>query len=207
MDQLEKKSSIWKYDGGAWEQQIRSARMILSSLLKTHGRILTDESLLTLLVEMEAIFNSPPLITETINDVTSLIPLSPIKLKMKSKSAMPPPGVFASPDKRCRKYWRTCNIFAMSFGTGEGRGAIKSSIPTKLNNPTRNCKVGHIVLLKNEADRNQWSMAKIVATNKDDKGDVRSVKLLTSTSDADRNTVRYLERPVNKLVMLIESND
>ena len=78
---------------------------------------------------------------------------------------------------------------------------------TKLNNPTRNCKVGHIVLLKNEADRNQRSMAKIVATNKDDKRDVQSVKLLTGTSDAYRNTVRYLERPVNKLVMLIESND
>ena len=132
MDQLEKKSSICKYDEGVWEQQIRSAGMILSSFLKTHGRILTNESLLTLLVEVEAIVNSPPLITETINDVTSLIPLSPIKLKMKWKSAMPPSGVFASPDKYCRKYWRTCNIFAMRFGTGEGRGAIKSSVHNKI---------------------------------------------------------------------------
>ena len=39
--------------------------MILSFLLKTHGGSLTDESLQTLLVEMEANVNSLPL-TETI---------------------------------------------------------------------------------------------------------------------------------------------
>ena len=50
-------------------------------------------------------------------------------------------------------------------------------------------------------------MAKIVATNKDNKGDVRSVKLLIGATNADDNRVRYLERLVNRLVMLIESND
>ena len=54
--------------------------MILSFLLKTRGGSLTDESLQTLLVEIEAITNSRPLTTETISDVTSLIPLSPINL-------------------------------------------------------------------------------------------------------------------------------
>ena len=49
-------------------------------------------------------------------------------------------------------------------------------------------------------------MTKIVATNKDDKGHVRSVKLLIGASNTDDNTVRYLERPVNKLMMLIQSN-
>ena len=44
-------------------------------------------------------------------------------------------------------------------------------------------------------------------TNKDDKGDVLSVKLSIGASNADDNTVCYLERPVNKLVMLIERND
>ena len=50
-------------------------------------------------------------------------------------------------------------------------------------------------------------MAKIVATNKDDKGYVQSVKFLIGASNADDNTVHYLERPVKKLVMLIENND
>ena len=92
--------------------------MILSSLLKTHGESLTNESLHTLLVEVEAIVNSCPLTTETINDVTSLIPLSPLNLlTMKSKMVMPPPGIFATPENIGGEF----NIFAMSFGTGGGK--------------------------------------------------------------------------------------
>ena len=63
------------------------------------------------------------------------------------------------------------------------------------------------VLLKNEAERDQWPMARIVATNKDDKGYVLSRKLLIDASNADDNTVPYLERPVNKLVMLIKNDE
>ena len=62
--------------GGVWERQIRSARRILKSLLKTHGASLSDESLRTLLVEVEAIVNSRPLTTDLLNDANSLIPLS-----------------------------------------------------------------------------------------------------------------------------------
>ena len=58
--------------GGVWERQIRTARNILNSLLKTHGASLTDESLQTLLMEVEAIVNSRPLTTDVINDVTVL---------------------------------------------------------------------------------------------------------------------------------------
>ena len=66
--------------GGVWERQIRSDRKILESLLKTHGANLSDRSLRTLLVEVEAIPNSHPLTTDLQSDVNSLIPLSPINL-------------------------------------------------------------------------------------------------------------------------------
>ena len=181
--------------------------MILNSLLKTHAGSLTDESLQTLLVEVKAVVNSHPLTTETINDVTSLIPLSPMNLlTIKSKIVMPPPGIFVSPDKYCRKHWRRdiCNEF---WNRWRKEVLLSLQSRTKWNIPTRNCKVGGIVLLKNETKRNQCPMAKIVATNKDDKGYVQSVKLLIGASNADDNTVRYLERPVNKLVMLIKNND
>ena len=42
---------------GVWERQIRSARTILTSLLKTHGTSLNDKSLHTLLIQVEAIVN------------------------------------------------------------------------------------------------------------------------------------------------------
>ena len=78
--------------GGVWERQIRTARSILNALLKTH-RNLNDEALHTLLIEVEAIVNSQPITTETINDVQSHVPLSPSNLlMMKLNVVMPPAG-------------------------------------------------------------------------------------------------------------------
>ena len=63
---------------GVWEMQIRSARTILTSLLKTHGTSLNDKSLHTLLIQVEAIVNWCPLTTDLLSDVNSMIPPSPI---------------------------------------------------------------------------------------------------------------------------------
>ena len=102
--------------GGMWERQIRSARRILESLLKTHGASLSDESLRTLLVEVEAIVNSGPLTTDLLSDANSLIPLSPINLlTMKSKLEMPPPGVFSTPDFYSCKHWRRVQHISNKF--------------------------------------------------------------------------------------------
>ena len=66
--------------GSAWGRQIRYARKILESLLKTHGANLSGEYLQTQLVEVEAILNSRPLTTDLLSDVNSLISLSPINV-------------------------------------------------------------------------------------------------------------------------------
>ena len=60
--------------GGVWEQQIKSARNILSSLPKTS---LNDEALTTLMTEVEAVLNSRPLATELLSDGNSLNPIRP----------------------------------------------------------------------------------------------------------------------------------
>ena len=102
---LKRKPPLASNMGGVSERQIKTARNILNSLLKTHGSSLTDESLQTLLTEVEAIVNSHPLTTDVVNDVTSLVPLSPINLlTIKSRVVMPPPGVFTSADMYCRKH-------------------------------------------------------------------------------------------------------
>ena len=61
--------------GGIWECQIRSAQAILLALMKQHGTSLNDESLVTLLVEVESIINTRPLTLETISDMGSVAPL------------------------------------------------------------------------------------------------------------------------------------
>ena len=50
-------------------------------------------------------------------------------------------------------------------------------------------------------------MALIVNAYSDSKGNVRSVRLLLGASDKSDNSARYLERPVNKLVVLVENNN
>ena len=54
--------------GGVWKWQIHSARNVLSSLLKTHGRSLNDEALSTLMAKVEAVMNSRALTVELLRD-------------------------------------------------------------------------------------------------------------------------------------------
>ena len=64
--------------------------------------------------------------------------------------------------------------------------------------PKRNCKVGDIVLLKDEnLPRNNWRMGRVVKVHQDNKGAVRNVSVKTQST--------LLERPVQKLVLLLES--
>ena len=44
--------------GGRWERQIRSVRSILSALMEEHSHTLDDESLRTLLTDVECIVDS-----------------------------------------------------------------------------------------------------------------------------------------------------
>ena len=84
--------------------------------LKTHGSNLTEESLQTVVVEVEAIVNSRLFTTEVVNDGTSLARLSPINLlTMKSRVVMPPPGNFSTPDRYSKKQWRRVQHVANKF--------------------------------------------------------------------------------------------
>ena len=154
---------IWKINlplsssmGGVWERQIRSARAILNFLMKTHGSSLTDESLQTLLVEVEAIINSRPLTTDVLSDVTRLAPHNPVKLlTMKSKVVMLPPGYITSPDRYCRKHCKRVQHLSNEFWN-RWRKELLLTLQNRgeWNKQQRNCKVGDVVLLKEDAERN-----------------------------------------------------
>ena len=77
----------------------------------------------------------------------------------------------------------------------------------KWNKQQRNCKVGDVVLLKEDSECNRWPMAKIVSVNSDSKGDVCSVRIIVGAADKSDDLICYLERPVNKLVVLAENED
>ena len=58
-------------------------------------------------------------------------------------------------------------------------------------------------MLKTDADRNQWPVAKVVGINSDAEGFVRSVKLLIGKTRNDGEQI--LECPIHKIILLKQS--
>ena len=194
--------------GGIWEHQIRSARAILNSLLQIHGHSLDEESLQTLMTET-AIVNSWLLTVETINDGQSPMQISLNNiLTMKTKMVMPPPGVFQKPDLYCRSRWRRIQHLSNEFWSRWRKEFIQTlQERQKWVKMSRNFCIGDIVLLKTDlTTQNHWPMCKVVGTNSDDKGVVRSLKLLLGNS-GNKDDKHILERPITKIVLLLEVKD
>ncbi len=186
--------------GGVWERQIRSARTILASLLRTHVARLNDESLRTLFTEVEAVINSRPLSVETLSD-ESIEPLTPNHLlTMKSKVVLPPPGTFEEADVYCRKRWRTVQHLSNQFWDRWRKEYLLSlQERQKWTHVQRNLEVDDIVLIKDpDTVRNKWPMGRVTKVVPSDDGLVRKayVKTVSSTEP--------LLRPVTKLILLIE---
>ena len=70
----------------------------------------------------------------------------------------------------------------------------------------RSFSINDIVLVKEDAPRNQWSLCKIIKTNPDDQGIVRSVTLLLGIDD-NINCERKLESPISNLVLILGANN
>ena len=102
--------------GGTWERMIRSVRNALEPLLLQAGSQLDDETLRTLLTEVECIINSRPLSVDNLCDAEAPEPLTPNHLlTMKPKRVLPPPGKFQRADMYCRRRWRRVQYLANEF--------------------------------------------------------------------------------------------
>ena len=83
--------------GGSWERMIRNVRNALEPLLLQAGSQLDDETLRTLLTEVECIINSRPLSVDNLRDAEASETLTPNHLlTMKPKRVRPPSGNFQS---------------------------------------------------------------------------------------------------------------
>lgn len=133
--------------------------------------------------EAEAVVNSRPLTVDTLSDPLSPLPLTPNTLLTgKSKLILPPPGNFQREDVYCKRRWRRVQHIANEFWVRWSKEYLKSlQVRNKWTRQRRNFTEGDVVLLKdNNTCRNQWSLAKVLATRQDDQGQVRSVTVQTS---------------------------
>ena len=208
---------VWKKNppeashmGGVWERQIRSVRAILTSLMKDHPAILTDESLRTFLTETEAIINSCPLTIDPMCDPHDPRPLSPIQLlTYKSDVVFPPPGKFERADLYCRKQWRRVQYLADQFWS-RWKVEYLSTLQRrqKWTRKSRNFMVGDVVLVKDGGiftRRNGWPLARVEEVFPSDDKLVRKVRLRVSHKQADKTT--SLTRPISKLVLLVGADE
>ena len=83
------------HHGGIWERRIRTTRKILNTLL--NEQVLNDKRLLTLMCEVEAVINGPP-ITKVSEDSRILEALSPNHFLLLWQGAVLLPGLFQRED-------------------------------------------------------------------------------------------------------------
>ena len=193
--------------GGVWERQIRSVRNVLSSSLQENGKQLDDESLRTLMCDAEAIVNSRPLTVNQLADPDSLSPLTPNHL---SKVVLAPPGSFQPADVYCRKRWRRVQHLANEFWTRWKKEYLLSlQQRQKWTRDRRNLLVDDVVMIKDDnLPRSAWHLARVSAVYPSSDGQVRKVQIALADRCLDKigkriGSVRYLERPVQKLVLLM----
>jgi hypothetical protein len=165
----------------------------------------------TSMFETANIVNSHPL-TAT-NDPTSPRPITPnMLLTMKSNIVLPPPGNLTSADLFNKKRWRRVQHLANTFWDRWRKEYVhRLQERQKWNRPQRNLHVGDIVLAMDEAlPRCQWKLGRISEVFPGTDGLVRRVKFVQgdpSLSNAGKrvNKLKVFERPVHKLILLVEN--
>ncbi|XP_023188127.1 uncharacterized protein LOC111608396 [Xiphophorus maculatus] len=199
--------------GGIWERQIRTVRSVLTAMLDKFSNRLDTTSLRTLLYETMAIINSRPLSIEYLNDPLGPEPLTPNHiLTMKSSVILPPPGQFCREDLYLNKRWRRVQFLANEFWQRWKREYLLNlQQRQKWQKVSRNLHINDIVILQDDnAPRCKWKLALVVETLESPDGKVRKVKLKTSETTFDKGKpltrLIYLERPIHKVVTLLETN-
>lgn len=192
--------------------QRKTVRSVLNSTLSlSHGR-LNDASLRTLLYEAMAVVNSQPLTVDNLNSPDSLQPLTPNYLiNMKSSIALPPPGTFPREDLYGAKRWRCVQYLAEQFWSHWKRDYLHNiTTRQRWHMPMRNIQVGDIVMDIDElSPRGEWRLARVLETVSGKDGLVRRVKISVGDKRLNKKgerlgTCSMLERPVQKLVLLLE---
>ena len=180
--------------GGTWERMIASVRRILDVVVGL--QVLSDDSLHTLFCEVEAIVNSRPL-SSVSSDPRDVLPLTPNRLLSLSDSPLP---LDSSSGNYSRNRWKQVQYLADQFWLRwKKEYFLCLNQRQKWFHKNRNVSVGDLVLLVDECKtRGHWAMARVMQVKISLDGLVRSVIVKKGS--------KTYERPISKLIMLLEDN-
>ena len=199
-DQLRQTNITWKFNlpaashmGGVWERMICSACKILRVLLK--DQVVSNETLRTLMTEVEGILNSRPL-TPNSNDPDDLEPLTLNHLLLLRSNLNLPPGIFTKEDSYTTRRWKQVQFLADLFWKRWSREYLPNlQQRQKCLKSRRNLTPGDLVLRVDQSvNRGSWPLARVLEVYTASDGYLRSARVATSTTT--------LVRPITKLCFL-----
>ena len=197
---LRKRGIKWNFNpphashaGGVWERMIRSIRKILRALLGS--QLVDDETLLTLMAEVEKILNDRPLTPPT-SDSNDPEPLTPSKLLLLRPNICFSPGESDPVNIYGSKRWKQAQYLADIFWKRWTREYLPTlQVKQKWLRPRPNLSVGDLVLVIGEnSSRGRWPKGIVQEVFPDRNGNVRQVTVRTATS--------VLRHDVRKLCLL-----
>ena len=181
--------------GGSWERMIRTVRRIMMAVISGQG--VTDDSLHTILLEVEAMVNSRPLCISL--EPGSDVPLTPNHLLRVEPSVGLAPIRTTSNDCYARQRYRLVQRVADQFWARWVDEYAKTiMLRKKWHEPKRNLCEGDIVLvLDSNAPRGHWPIGKVIKTYPDKQDVVRSVTVKTALGES--------KRPITKLCVILQA--
>jgi len=192
--ELQREGIEWKFAPaassekmGTVERMIGSFRRALFHVLK--GQTLTDDGLLTVIVECENIINSRPLIPTSEDPIAEV--LTPNHLLL-CKGETLPLQRFDAADCFARNRWKQVQFCVQQFWERFYlEYATHLHLRTKWMRPRRSFRVGDFVLIEaKNAPRKEWQTGVVVDIKKGEDGFVRTVNVRTKAGDVLRSCQR-----------------
>ena len=177
-----------------WESVVRSMKMHLRWIVGSPK--LTFEEFSTVLAQVEACLNSRPLVPLPCegDGIEALTP-GHFLIGRPLESLPDPPSSYQS--MTLLKQWNICQTLARHFWQRWSTDYFASLRKfTKWHSPSRNTKVGDVVLLQEDGlIPNRWPLARIVSVHPGKDNIVRVVTVKTATG--------MYKRPVTKVALLL----
>ncbi|XP_063834897.1 uncharacterized protein LOC135084084 [Ostrinia nubilalis] len=175
--------------GGAWERLIRTVKTSLKVVLKE--RAPREETLITLLAEVENMINSRPLSHVSV-DPSTVETLTPNHFLLGNSSNLPTIGEFDDSDLYLRKLWRKAQRMADMFWNRWVKEVLPDMLPRrKWNEERAPLQVGDLVLVVDPSSpRNTWPKGIIHQIYPGKDGRTRMVDVKTKTGILRRSAAR-----------------
>ncbi|XP_062542457.1 uncharacterized protein LOC134210424 [Armigeres subalbatus] len=180
--------------GGAWERVVRSVKIALNAVLKE--KFPKEETLYTLLVEVEHLVNNRPL-TYVSTDPEDSRSITPNDLLLGiHQSTNGAPRVFYDSYEILRKQWRYAQLLFDRFWSRWVREYLSTlQSRTKWKAAVDNVKVGDLVkITEPKVSRGEWPLGRVVKVYTGEDELVRYADVRTQNST--------LRRPVTKLAII-----